>query len=68
MHEIGRGGERRSMAENKLHCFYDSGNSFKVAMMQDVAGLDWEAVPVAPHCDLCMTRIGKLTTIYPDRY
>lgn len=39
------------MAENKLHRFCDNGNTIKVAMMQDVAGLDWEAVPIAPHGD-----------------
>lgn len=39
------------MADYRLHCFYDSGNAFKVAMMLDIAGCDWEAVPVTPGGD-----------------
>ncbi len=35
------------MAEYRLHCFFESGNAFKVAMMLDLAGTDWEPVPVA---------------------
>ena len=32
------------MAEYKLHCFCHSGNSFKVALYLNCAGLDWEPV------------------------
>ena len=32
------------MAEYKLHCFCQSGNSFKVALYLNCAGLDWEPV------------------------
>lgn len=32
------------MAEFKLHCFRESGNAFKVAMMLDLTGVDWEPV------------------------
>ncbi|MFT5439269.1 MAG: glutathione S-transferase [Alphaproteobacteria bacterium] len=39
------------MTEYKLHCFYNSGNAFKVAMMLDVAGCDWRAVEVTPGGD-----------------
>lgn len=39
------------MARYRLHCFYNSGNAFKVAMMLDLSGCDWEAVPVAPGDD-----------------
>jgi glutathione S-transferase len=39
------------MADYRLHCFYNSGNAFKVAMMLDLAGCDWEAVPVTPGGD-----------------
>lgn len=34
------------MADYNLHCFYNSGNAFKVAMMLDLAGCDWEPVAV----------------------
>ena len=34
------------MAEYKLHCFGESGNAYKVALMLNCAGADWEAVPV----------------------
>ena len=34
------------MAEYRLHGFYNSGNSFKDAMMLDLSGCDWEAVEV----------------------
>jgi glutathione S-transferase len=39
------------MADYRLHCFYDSGNAFKVAMMLDLAGCSWEAVAVTPGGD-----------------
>ena len=39
------------MAEYRLHSFYNSGNAFKVAMMLDRAGCDWEAVAVTPGGD-----------------
>lgn len=39
------------MADYRLHCFYNSGNAFKVAMMLDLAGCDWQAVPVTPGGD-----------------
>jgi glutathione S-transferase len=32
------------MAQYKLHCFCQSGNSYKVALYLNCAGLDWEAV------------------------
>ena len=32
------------MAEYKLHCFCQSGNSFKAALYLNCAGLDWEPV------------------------
>lgn len=32
------------MAQYKLHCFCQSGNSFKVALYLSCAGLDWEPV------------------------
>lgn len=35
------------MAEYRLHCFKESGNAFKAAMMLDLSGADWEPVPVA---------------------
>jgi glutathione S-transferase len=34
------------VAEYRLHCFAQSGNANKVALMLALAGLDWEAVPV----------------------
>ena len=34
------------MAEFKLHCFAQSGNSYKAALMLALTGADWEAVPV----------------------
>lgn len=39
------------MAVYRLHCFYNSGNAFKVAMMLDLAGCDWDAVAVTPGVD-----------------
>jgi len=39
------------MADYRLHCFYNSGNAFKVAMMLDLAGCDWEPVAVTPGGD-----------------
>ena len=32
------------MAEYKLHCFAQSGNAYKVALMLELAGADWEPV------------------------
>ena len=32
------------MAHYKLHCFCQSGNSYKVALYLNCAGLDWEPV------------------------
>ena len=32
------------MADFKLHCFAQSGNAYKVAMMLDACGADWEPV------------------------
>lgn len=32
------------MAEYRLHCFRESGNAFKVAMMLDLSGVDWKPV------------------------
>lgn len=34
------------MAEYKLHCFTESGNAYKVALMLDLCAASWEAVPV----------------------
>ena len=34
------------MPEFKLHCFAQSGNSYKAALMLALTGADWEAVPV----------------------
>jgi glutathione S-transferase len=34
------------MAEFKLHCFAQSGNAYKAALMLALSGADWEAVPV----------------------
>jgi glutathione S-transferase len=34
------------MARYRLHCFAQSGNSYKVALYLQCAGLDWEPVPV----------------------
>jgi glutathione S-transferase len=34
------------MAEFKLHCFAQSGNCHKAALMLALSGADWEAVPV----------------------
>ena len=34
------------MAEFKLHCFAQSGNSYKAALMLALSGADWEAIPV----------------------
>ena len=34
------------MAEFKLHCFGESGNSYKVALMLELCGLDWEPIKV----------------------
>jgi glutathione S-transferase len=39
MHE-----DARAMARYKLHCFCQSGNSYKVALYLNCAGLDWEPV------------------------
>jgi glutathione S-transferase len=36
--------ERRAMAQYKLHCFCQSGNSYKVALYLNCAELDWEPV------------------------
>ena len=33
-----------AMADFKLHCFAQSGNAYKVAMMLDLCGADWEPV------------------------
>jgi glutathione S-transferase len=35
------------MSTFRLHCFYESGNSYKPALMLNLAGADWTAVPVA---------------------
>jgi glutathione S-transferase len=32
------------MAQHKLHCFCQSGNSYKIALYLNCAGLDWEPV------------------------
>jgi glutathione S-transferase len=37
-------GARAVMAQYKLHCFCQSGNSYKVALYLNCAGLDWEPV------------------------
>ncbi|WP_342363557.1 glutathione S-transferase [Terrarubrum flagellatum] len=34
------------MAEYRLHCFGESGNAYKAALMLAVSGADWERVPV----------------------
>ncbi len=34
------------MAEYRLHCFGESGNAYKCALMLACAGADWEIVPV----------------------
>jgi glutathione S-transferase len=34
------------MAEYRLHCFGESGNAYKVALMLALTGADWEPVPV----------------------
>jgi glutathione S-transferase len=34
------------MAEFKLHCFAQSGNAYKAALMLALSGADWEAVPI----------------------
>ena len=34
------------MSAYRLHCFYESGNAYKVALMLALTGLDWQAVPV----------------------
>lgn len=34
------------MAEYRLHCFPESGNSYKVALMLALAGADWDGVSV----------------------
>src|SRR5262245_17383996 len=39
-------GEIGRMAQYKLHCFCQSGNSYKVALYLACAGLDWEPVLV----------------------
>ena len=39
------------MTDYLLHGFYNSGNSFKVAMMLDLSGCDWESVAVTPGGD-----------------
>ena len=31
------------MAEYRLYCFAESGNAYKVALMLELCGLDWEA-------------------------
>lgn len=35
-----------SLSEYQLHCFRESGNSYKVALYLALAGLDWKPVPV----------------------
>jgi hypothetical protein len=35
---------RDAMAQYKLHCFCQSGNSYKVALYLACAGLDWQPV------------------------
>ena len=34
------------MAEYKLYCFAQSGNSYKVALMLNFIGADWEPIAV----------------------
>ena len=34
------------MADNKLYCFGESGNSYKAALPLSLSGLDWEPVKV----------------------
>jgi glutathione S-transferase len=34
------------MSEYKLYCFAQSGNSYKAALMLNLIGADWEAIPV----------------------
>lgn len=34
------------MAEFKLHCFGESGNSYKAALMMQLCGLDWEVIKI----------------------
>ena len=34
------------MAEFKLHCFGESGNSYKAALMLQLCALDWEPIKV----------------------
>ncbi|WP_088347047.1 MULTISPECIES: glutathione S-transferase [Rhodomicrobium] len=34
------------MAEYKLHCFAQSGNAYKAALMLALSGADWQAVPI----------------------
>src|SRR5690606_32424815 len=36
--------EGNGMAEYRLHCFAQSGNSYKVALALELAGADWEPV------------------------
>src|SRR5215510_4220931 len=36
--------ERLPMAQYRLHCFCQSGNSYKAALYLSCAGLDWEPV------------------------
>ncbi|SON57885.1 Glutathione S-transferase GST-4.5 [Hartmannibacter diazotrophicus] len=35
------------MSEYLLHCFIESGNAYKAALMLELSGADWEARPVA---------------------
>jgi glutathione S-transferase len=39
-------GEARQMADYRLHCDRISGNSYKAALMLELAGCDWQPVPV----------------------
>jgi len=32
------------MAEYRLHCFAESGNAYKAALMLELCGLDWQAL------------------------
>jgi glutathione S-transferase len=34
------------MAEFKLYCFGESGNSYKAALMLQLCGLDWEPIKI----------------------
>src|ERR1700757_1650481 len=36
----------RQMADYRLHCDRISGNSYKAALMLELAGCDWQPVPV----------------------